>query len=406
MKKALILGLGISGKSVIPYLKKLNYSIIEVDKHNENDPELLSYIDEIDFLVKSPGISWSHPLVKKAKGKVTSEVQLALQELKKSSKRIFVITGSNGKTTTTMLTAHILNHCGKKAVACGNIGLPLMTCIDMDAEILVGELSSYQTEDLEVKAIDIGVVLNITPNHLDRYDSFESYAKSKLHLAHALKEEGVFFVNEEIASTFAPFLPSYYKTFPDLQIKKENSCSLSLRYRDGRFSHDYENLRAAFSICREAGIEEEDFWRALSSFKKPPHRLEFVRKYKGVSFINDSKATSVDAVIKGVDSFSENLILIAGGVDKGGSYQSWSRCFKNKVKKVLLFGEARNKIYEEIHESLDTEVINTLSEALEKAVMYAKDGETVLFSPGCSSFDQFKSFEHRGDVFKTLVGKL
>lgn len=416
MKKVLVLGLGISGKSVVQYLLQKKVTVIGVDKEeknisdlgiaffNENDKNIHHLLQEIDTLIKSPGIPWNHPLVEQAKEKnieILSEMEIAFQALREKKSRVFGITGSNGKTTTTALTTHILNCAGKKAIACGNIGQPLLSQIDQNADIFVVELSSYQIETLKCPILDKALILNITPNHLERYSSFEAYAKAKLHIESLLKPNGQFFVQEKVYENFKKDI-SAPLFFPKLQIDETIAGIFPLRYRDGNFSHEYENFQAAFALCKEI-LTEKQFWEAATTFVKPPHRLEFVRKWKGVTFINDSKATSVDAVIKGINSIPGNLLLIAGGIDKGSSYKVWGDLFKDKVRKVLLIGRAQDKIYEELSSLLDVEKVGTLQDAVKRACVYAKEGETVLLSPGCSSYDQFQNFEQRGDFFKNLV---
>lgn len=404
--KVLVFGMGVSGKSVAEYFLKKGDTVFTVDKKEENDA--FSLIDEADFMVKSPGISWDHPLVKAAEKKIPilSEIEIALRELKKKKKILLGITGSNGKTTTTMLTTHILNHCGKKAVSVGNIGTTLISKIDGDEDILVIELSSYQIETLSTVALDHGAILNITPNHLERYPSFEKYALAKLHLEKVIKKGGTLFLHKAVASEFGQHVSSY-SLFPALHPTKEIEENVAtifpLRYRDGRFSHDFENCQVAFALCNKLGISEKECFEGIKTFKKPHHRLEFVANLNGITYVNDSKATTVEAVIRAVDSVTGNVILIAGGIDKGCSYRQWSSALKEKVRKVLLIGRSREKLFNEITPELEAEKLETLEEAIKRASSLAKKGETILLSPGCASFDQFQNFEHRGDVFKKLV---
>jgi len=410
----LVLGLGISGKNVVHYLVSKGISVIGVDKQikhleleiplfDENDQKIEALLPKVDRIIKSPGIAWDHPIIKKVIGKVEilSEVELAFRALQGQKKMLFGITGSNGKTTTTSLTAHILTGLGKKAVACGNIGLPLLSQVDTDAEILVIELSSYQLETLQTAVLDAAVILNITPNHLERYSCFDEYAKAKLRIERLLKKGGKLFVQEQVQQQFGSHMASF-SPFPLLQVEENIATIFPLRYRDGRFSHDFENFQGAFALCQIFATERK-FWEIARSFVKPPHRLEFVRHFNGVTYVNDSKATSVDAVIKGVESLRGSVILIAGGVDKGGSYKEWASLFLGKVKKVFLIGKAQDKIYQEVTPFLDAEKVETLQEAVNRASHLAQKGEIVLLSPGCSSFDQFQNFEHRGEIFKQLV---
>lgn len=413
--KKLILGLGISGKSVLTYLQGQNEKVIAVDKNAislREDPffknvslyteeEPLPY-KEISTVVKSPGISWEHPILKKAKSlaiPITSEMEIACAALQTKKKTLFAITGSNGKTTTTLLTTHILVQNGLKAVAVGNVGRPLLSEIEGDYDYFVVELSSFQLETLQLPLFDAACILNISNNHLDRYDSFEHYAQTKFRLQRCLKKEGKLFLRENFLKQFESFI-----------VCKEKVATIEpLRYRDGQFlvaTHDLENLQSAKALAGFAGIKEEDCRRAFSSFIKPPHRIEFVREHLGVKYINDSKATSCDAVLKALETMSGKVILIAGGLDKKGDFSTLSSLIAKKVKKLLLIGSSSPKIQVELQEYVEIEMVGTLESAVKRAHALANHGESVLFSPGCASYDQFRNFEHRGDVFKQLVIEL
>lgn len=411
MKKALILGLGVSGKSSWNYLKKKGYQVRGVDKNVREFagetvfPETeLSCLSDIDLVVKSPGIGFDHPLVKECKKReipITSDIELGLLDLKEKNKTLFAITGSNGKTTTTLLTTHILNQCHKSALALGNVGNPLLDFVDAPDDFFCIELSSYQLENLSLPVFSGALILNVTPNHLERYSSFEDYARAKFQLQFCLKEEGKLYLNEKTKSQFSQLIEPKYK--------EKVATIFPLGYRDVGFSlmaHDWENASASYALCALAGVKEEEFWQAFKSFKKPPHRVEFVRLLNGVSYINDSKATSVDAVQKAVEGLSGEIILIAGGLWKTGSFQQWQESFKGKVRQALLIGQSAEKIEKEIAGFVPVEKCETLKCALKRAEEIAREGQSVLFSPGCQSFDQFTNYEHRGNVFKELVNSL
>ena len=416
MNHILVLGLGISGKSALKYLSEQGKRVVGVDKNASKlklEPFFQNYtllgeeevhLSNFDCLVKSPGIPWEHPLVKEALDlgiSVTSEMELALNVLQNKGKKLFAITGSNGKTTTTLLTTHILNVCGKKALACGNVGIPLLSEVNSDIDFFVVELSSFQLETLESKVFDAGCILNITPNHLDRYVNFDAYAKTKFRLQHCLKPEGKLFLSERGCREFNHFI--------DPANKEKVATIFPLSYRGGEIviaAHDLENLSFAKALTSLAHVKSEEFWEAFSSFIKPPHRIEFVREHQGVRYVNDSKATSCDAVIKALEAMDRPVILIAGGLDKKGDFQSWIKIFREKVKKVLLIGKDAAKIEAELQDVVECELTETLSRALLRAQSLANPGECVLFSPGCASYDQFRNYEHRGDVFKQLVNEL
>ncbi|NGX54624.1 MAG: UDP-N-acetylmuramoylalanine--D-glutamate ligase [Chlamydiae bacterium] len=406
-KKVLVLGLGKSGQSVAAYLTRTGAEVIGVDRRAAELRPHLSFsvhedvvCDGIDWVVKSPGIPAEHPWVLEAQERgleVMGEMALACRLLQARSKTLLAITGSNGKTTTTLLTTHFLRHLGKKAIAVGNIGTPLISMIDHDAEIFVVELSSFQLEDLALPVFDAAIILNITPNHLDRYPSFEAYATAKLRLQHCLKPEGRLYVSWETLEKFRPLLKE----------KVETIFPLVYRERKSRLpSHEFENIRGAYTLCQKFGISEPLVWEALRTFQRPPHRLEFVRCLRGVTFVNDSKATSVDALRKAIEAQSSQVILIAGGVDKGGSYSELASAIREKVRHVLTIGEAAERIKRELSPMVSVERVKSLKSATTRAYEIANKGEIVLFSPGCSSFDMFQNFEHRGEIFKGIVDLL
>jgi len=388
----LIIGLGISGKATRDFCQKRGDRISVYDDKHAADPVPL---DDVELAVKSPGIPFSHPLVQAVQKKgipVIGEIDLALQQLK--NKTLYAITGSNGKTTTTLLAAHLLKTAGKKAVAVGNVGTPLISQIDGDADFYIVELSSFQLESIVQKPIfDAGVLLNLTPNHLDRHKTFEAYVEAKLRLRGCLKKGAPFYVSPAVAEQF-----HFSETIFDIETIS------SLGYRDGRiYPHDLVNIAAAYALT---GVDKTVLKEGLATFTKPPHRIEFVRQYKEITFINDSKATSVDAVTKAVEAIPTQVVLLAGGVDKGGAYKTWLPSFRQKVRKVLVFGEAAERIQSELYPQIEVERVASLEEGVKEATRFARSGETVLLSPGCSSYDQFKNYEHRGECFKEMVYEL
>ena len=369
----LVLGMGKSSRAVIDYFNKkgVTYKVVE---NLDQDPNL----DAITTVVKSPGIPMFHPWIVEAKKqniKIITEIDLALAELK--HKTLIAVTGSNGKTTTVLAIVHVL---ASRAVAGGNIGVPLLTLIDHPAEIIVVELSSFQLECIDIKPIfHAATILNLTPNHLDHHLTMEEYRRAKERLKECILPTGLFLSEKDIEE--------FTKT----------------EYRNGLVVHDRANFAAAFALCQTVGVKRDVFEQQISSFKKPPHRIESIGVVNGVEYINDSKATSVDAVKKAVAAMTKPVILIAGGVDKGGSFHEWSPLFSGKVKKIFAIGRAANRIENELGREFQVEIEATLEKALEKASCQAKVGECILLSPGCSSFDAFESFEHRGDAFREYV---
>lgn len=379
MKKVVLLGYGISGKAVERYFlqKGIQPIIYEGDGSESLD------LEGVDLVVKSPGIRSTHPWAVQA-GSYTSELELGLEQL--SGKRVIGITGSNGKTTTTLLVAHLLS-----GYACGNVGQPILGA--PDADFYVVELSSFQLQGLkEAPYFDVAALLNITPNHLDWHASMEEYVAAKMRLGNCLKEKGVLLMHQE----------AYEKYGKGLERVEPIS---KLVYRNEKFpaAHDAQNIAAAYAICKRVGLSDAEFERRLETFEKPPHRMEFVCTKRGIHFINDSKATSVDAVAKALASVSGSIIWIAGGVDKGGSFAELLPLVKEKVRVLIALGEAKERIARELKEGAPITLTSSLEEGVEMARKEAKAGDTVLLSPGCSSYDQFKSFEERGERFKHYV---
>jgi len=398
--KYLILGLGKSGMAAYHLLKNEGHEVAGYD----DDPSLQEgltgssvtppTLDPFECIVVSPGFSPSHPFYQSAllKGKkVISEVELALTRLNQPS---LAITGTNGKTTVTLLVTHILNHAGLQAKSLGNIGTPVASYIAQPQEILVIELSSFQLERLEGRFFDSGVILNITPDHLDRYPTLESYAETKCRLQQLIKPQGSLWVHEQILREFPFLLSAKVQSYG-------NSFELILptRYK----GHDRENIIAAWLLCRAFGVSMERFLAALEGFCFPPHRMERIASINEVVYINDSKSTNIDATIKGVETLEGRVILIVGGVHKGSSYRPWRISFAHKVIQILAIGSASSLIEEELSDLYPIKCYPSLQEAFLQAKQIASPGDTVLFSPGCSSFDQFKDYVQRGNLFKKYV---
>lgn len=412
--RVVVLGLGISGTAVIDHLLARGDEVIGVDR----TPKKLSIpcflesapiaLENVDLLVKSPGIPSLHPWVVAAQQRgipIRSEIDLAFEALQGTEKTLFGITGSNGKTTTTLFITHLLQQMGKRALAVGNVGLSLLSQVEADVDVFVIELSSFQLEEITARPVlDAAVILNITPNHLDHHASFQEYVHAKFSIQKCLKENGRLFINQKIVDNFG--VPKRDFAFFDLE-KEKVERYLSLSYREGKaqrfYAHDSENFSVAKALLP---IDEESFCRGVDTFKKPAHRMEWVASINGINYINDSKATSVDAVVKAIEAIPSPLVLIAGGVDKGGSFKEWIHVCQNKVKKVLAMGEAAARIYSELNPLIEVERIDTLEEGIKKAQLFVVTGDTVLLSPGCSSYDQFKDYQDRGEKFKKLVGLL
>jgi UDP-N-acetylmuramoylalanine--D-glutamate ligase len=435
IKKTLILGLGISGIAAARLLLKQNHAILGIDSNrsyletheeferlrsqglvcqHDNDP--IDW-DCIERVVVSPGICPKHFIYQKAREKkieIIGEAELALPYFKKP---IVAVSGTNGKTTVTLLVEHVLNHAGIKTKALGNVGTALCDYLMNSGaeEAFVVELSSFQLETIGTPVFDAAVLLNITPDHLDRYTDMQDYAKAKCRLQYLLKDGAKFFVQAHTVHEFGELLPlKNYQTFgceKGSDLWTDQTCVtyrekveyiMPMRYREmGR--HDNENALAAWALCRPFSISNEQFCKALETFQKPPHRIEFVREIEGVSFFDDSKGTNIDAVIQAVKVMKGPVILIAGGVDKGASYFPWKEQLTGKVKQIIAIGAAASKIYSELHAFFNIQLADSLASAVNIAASDARKGDCVLLSPGGSSYDMFHNYAHRGEEFQRHV---
>lgn len=401
MKKALVIGLGISGLASCEFLVKNGYEVVGVDCKNISTQLPIQFCleeeyrpdNDLDLIVISPGVSSKHPILCQLQRDIPifGEISLAATFIKQP---MIGVTGTNGKTTVTSIITHVLNHCSIRAKAVGNIGAPLIGSISQETdEILVVELSSFQLETLRSKCFNLGVILNITPDHLSRYSSFLDYAKTKLTLQNYIKNGGNLYLSKEIKNRFSSLLKDNHLEF---------AIDASIQIPDFFVS----NLAAAFSICSHFSISLEEFIDALSFFKPHKHRLEFVRELNQIHFYNDSKATNIDAVRMAVTSLHRNIWLLSGGCSKGTSFACWSWQLKPWVKGIYVFGSCAEQIVLELSHSLPVISTANLQDAVEKAYCNASPGDVVLLSPGCSSFDEFENYEHRGNVFKKIVGEL
>ncbi len=435
-KKALIFGLGMSGRSAARFLCLQGARVHGVDRQLEKlraspamqalknlgvtfqDETFFPDLSRFDLFILSPGISPRHPFVQAAQEEgvpILGEIELGCRFVKN---RLIGVTGTNGKTTVTWMIRHILNHQGHPAHALGNVGVPftqeLLNIPEEDWIVL--ELSSYQLETLAQPVLDAAVILNITPDHLDRYLSMEAYAKAKLCIERSLKPQATLYFEERAWKEYGMFLekttPLLYGYAPSSFIytdlvsvfrggEKAFDLPPSLK---GKRSHDLENLLAVYALCADQGVTGEGILEAWQSFKKPPHRLEFVLEHRGVKYYDDSKGTNLDAVIRAVQGLEGPVILIAGGVDKGAAYTPW-REFKDKVKAICAIGQAAGKIKEELSVDFPVDLFESLEEAVKGAERRAKNGDIILLSPGCASFDMFEDYAQRGREFQRIVRK-
>lgn len=375
-----------------------------------------------DLIVPSPGVPSNHPCLvaaRAARVPIWSEIELAWRFLRG---RLIGVTGSNGKTTTTSLIGHILAGSGKAVSLAGNIGTPLIARVDesSDNTITIAELSSFQLEWIDLFRPDISVLLNLTPDHLDRHASFEDYAKAKARIFENQTERDAAVINADdpVATGLASSRPQTfwfsrtkrvvsgaYLRGKEIVFRREGEDIVLLSRSDIglRGEHNLENVLAAASAAFLAGAAPAEIAAGVRGFPGVEHRLEFVAEIFGVSFFNDSKATNVDATIKALQAFPGGLFVILGGKDKGSDYTPLIPLLRERAKLVLLIGAASEKIAAQLGAAVPLERAVTLERAVALACERAHRGDTVLLAPACASFDQFENYEHRGRVFKQLV---
>jgi UDP-N-acetylmuramoylalanine--D-glutamate ligase len=378
--------------------------------------------ENCDLIVLSPDVPYDLPALEQARGRgvrVIGEVELAAPFLKG---RTIGITGSNGKTTTTSLIGHILRDAGVPVQVGGNIGLPVTAMVESsrDEGWNVLELSSFQLETIREFRAHIGLALNVTQNHLDRHHTFENYAAAKGRLFETQRagDYAVLNADDPVCVSFAARTAATVQWFSSRK-KVEPGATLcgdklvlfgKLLMEAGeipiRGRHNIENVLAAAIAATRAGVERAAIAAGVRSFRAVEHRLEFVRKLSGVDFYNDSKATSVDATLKALDAFTGGVWLILGGKDKGLDYAALRGPMAEKARAALLIGAAAGKIAEQIAGSVPLVDAKTVEGAVAYAFAHAAPGDTVLLAPACASFDQFKSYEHRGEFFKQVVNGL
>lgn len=448
-KKIAIIGLGVSNIPLIDYLHDFQAKITVFDKRNEEKIDkgvlekienykisknfgenYLSNLKDFDIIFKSPSCRPDLPEIEaevKRGAILTSEIEKVLEL---APCKIIAVTGSDGKTTTTSLIYEIVKQ-KYKAYLGGNIGIPLFTKIkEMQPEdIVVLELSSFQLMTMK-KSPDIAVVTNVTPNHLDIHKSYEEYIEAKKNIFLNQNEDNTLVLNydNEITKNFAKTAKSKVIFFSSkekiengviyddgiIKISEDGLRRHLLKLKDThlRGTHNAENICAAVAATKGL-VQIEDQINAIKGFEGVPHRIEFVREINGSKWYNDSIASSPTRTIAGLNSFDEEIVLIAGGYDKHLDYEPIAKPILDRVKTLILLGQTSGKILtavkekqEELGIKIDIYKVDTLEEAVEKAKMEAKPNQVVLFSPASASFDMFKNFEERGNKFKELVKNL
>ena len=413
-------------KDSISSLSELNIDF-EIGKHSDR-------IFDCDLMIVSPGVPLTAEILVNARSKdikLISEIELAASVCKGN---IIAITGSNGKTTTTALCEHVLNTAGMKTYSAGNIGTAFSeVALDVKEDEFVSlEVSSFQLDLIDKFKPKVSVILNITPDHLNRYEyNFENYISSKLKVfKNQDKEDFVILNNDDktlmdsvvkLSDGQRGFQSSPY--YFSLSVPQSNGCFVSgdniIFNKEGRTlftcsvkdvnlkgEHNIANAMAVISIAKLFNADNDKIIEALRTFQAIEHRLELVREINGVKFINDSKATNVDSVWYALRSFNEPIILILGGQDKGNDYNQIKDLVVERVVKIFAIGSSAQKVYDFFHSLVEVEIKQSLEDVVAAAAKEAKPNEVVLFSPACASFDMFNSYEHRGRIFKQAVNRL
>ena len=442
-KRVLVVGLGKSGAASALFLKSRGARVTvsdskpEAELHNEIMPLLEQGITletgghgdrtfrEQDLIVVSPGVPFDSPQLVQARNlgePVIGEVELASQFLRG---QIVAITGANGKTTTTSLAGEIIKAGSFPTLVGGNIGTPAISFVERATEQswIVLEVSSFQLETIHDFRARIAVILNITPDHLDRHKSFANYVNAKARIFENQRQDDFAILNldDPTAAGLGDRVCSQLFWFSRKKPVEKGAFvrggDILFRTSQGereimplseiplKGSHNLENVLAAISIGILAGCQPSQIRDAVRKFKAVEHRLEFVAKINGVEYYNDSKATNVDATIKALESFPANIHLIVGGKDKGSDYTVLNDLLRQRVKRVYSIGAAASKIESQI-QGTEVEHSETLDNAIRRASESAAPGDIVLLAPACASFDQFQNYEHRGRVFKEIVGSL
>jgi UDP-N-acetylmuramoylalanine--D-glutamate ligase len=418
--RALVVGMEKSGQASAAFLRAHGADVTATDIRPMTLPGIRPQSDELfaehwDLIVLSPGVPANLPALVDALARgvdVIGEIELAAPFLRG---KIIGITGSNGKTTTTSLVGHILRSAGVAAQVGGNIGTPViaMTKDSRDDQWNVLELSSFQLETARTFHAKIAVCLNVTQNHLDRHRTMENYIEAKANLFRMQRPDtyAVLNADDAVCRSFATMTSAEPVWFSRADIREEqvwlgDEALMPLNEIPIPGPHNAENVLAAAHVAQIAGVPREAIAAAVRTFKAVEHRLEFTAAIDGVRYYNDSKATSVDAAMKAIDSFDGNLWVILGGTDKGSDYTVMREKLRDKAHAVLLIGAAAEKIAGHLEGAVRLIPSGTIQRAVADASANARPGDVVLLAPACSSFDQFQNYEQRGQVFKQLVKDL
>lgn len=445
-----VIGAGRSGVGISKLLASKGNHVLLYD---ENSEDKLKYLDKAglqamgvelclgkldekvlgnEVIVKSPGVPPSSEIILKAKSagiNVVSEIEAAYEYCPCP---IIAVTGTNGKTTTTVLTGEVFKNAGIDTKVCGNVGLAFSEIIDelKEDSIVVLELSSYQLNDIESFKPALGLMMNITPDHIDWHGSFENYLSAKMRIAENMDEGSTLVINYDdkilresaeklkIAKSYFGLTDETYercdqgafekngKIYYFNKSKSINEEIMESRDINIRGRHNLYNSLAAAISARSFGIKNEIIRSTLKTFPGVEHRIEFTRELNGVKFFNDSKATNVESMNVALEAFAGNLVLIMGGREKGNDYTAVNELVRERVKTIIAVGESRDKIISHFGNMVKVVEAHDMKDAVAKAYAASSTGDNVLLSPACKSFDMFESYEHRGEVFKKIVNSL
>ncbi len=435
-KRVMVIGLGVSGLAAARFLSARGARLVLIDRRTDIErdklppaevhlgPEDAAWLAGVDLVVTSPGVPRESTLLREATAarlKVIGELELASRFV---SAPIAAVTGTNGKSTVTVLVGDILKAAGMRTFVGGNLGTPLTEAVELGCDAAVIEVSSYQLEWIETFKPHVGIHLNLAEDHLDRYRDLEDYGRAKARLF-ANQDSGDWAIlNRDDPNVWKLRVGLRSRVIGFGAWRANRSATIwhdggRLLFDDGaRRStigisdfrlpgrHNMDDAMAAAAAALAIGVEPAVIERTLAAFKGLAHRLEVVHEARGVTFIDDSKGTNVASVVEALATVAPPVILIAGGLDKGGDYGPLRKPLAEKVKLLILIGSAREKMRAALEGATAIEVVPTLNEAVERAGSMGRRGDTVLLSPACSSFDQFKDYAERGRVFKELVRAL
>jgi UDP-N-acetylmuramoylalanine--D-glutamate ligase len=416
-KTALVVGLGKSGVAAARLLSAKGARVVGADAKPAGElrdtglaeirPVEPASLAGVDLVVVSPGVPLSLPIFREARVHVIGEVELASAFI---DEPIAGITGTNGKSTTTALTGHLLATAKKRVFVGGNLGNALSNRVleGGPRDVTVCELSSYQLEGIHAMRCAAATVLNVTPDHLDRYPSMEAYAAAKERIFANQRAGDLAALNARdprvsAMKTNAGVERVAFDSTTELRV---DGRALQLRVNTLRGAHNRENALAACLLAHHFGVSADDLQRGLDTYPGLPHRLEPVRVLDGVEWVNDSKATNVDSVEKSLSAFARGVHIIMGGRGKGAPYAPLRELMRGRVETILTVGEDAPAVERDLSDVARVERCETLGRAVRRGRELAKPGDVVLLSPACASYDQFRNFEDRGDTFKRLVREL